>query len=86
MQGTTAAAALRLLLLLKLGRLMRLGRITSRLGAVLGRTALHLAVFTAASLMMVHVVACAWYFVALATDDGLAGTWVEHAGACAGAS
>ncbi|KIZ06554.1 Potassium voltage-gated channel subfamily Hmember 2 [Monoraphidium neglectum] len=62
---------LRLLKIARMLRVLRLGRF---------RQGMMLTMYVGCGLLMLHLLACTWYFIATLVSPDLAGTWVERAG------
>lgn len=67
---------LRLVKLLRLARLAKLPQLMSRLEWLLSRPMMQLSTMCAAVCLLLHWIACAWYYVATLVDDN--DNWVAR--------
>lgn len=74
---------LRLLKLLRMARLTKLPALMSRVEWLLNRPMMQLATMFASCCMLLHWIACAWYYVAMFGTDG---GWVRANGLVSGAA
>lgn len=83
LQATRVVRLVRILRLLKLVRLLRLFKLINvvrRLEIIFGRGTMKLCLFVGFACLIVHMLACFFYFTAVMSSDDLTSTWVEHAG------
>jgi len=69
---------LRLLKLLRMARLAKLPHLMSKLEWLLNRPMAQLSLMCAGVCMLLHWIACAWYYIAVVIDDP--NNWVAHSG------
>ena len=68
----------RLVKLLRMARLAKLPQLMSRLEWLLNRPMMQLSTMCAAVCLLLHWIACAWYYVAVLVDEG--DNWVVSNG------
>jgi hypothetical protein len=83
LQGSQSLTVLQLLYVLRLGRLLRLvklGQLLQQIEAGLGISLPRVLVFIVLALLLMHVEACLFILVAVASSVDELGTWLEGAG------